>query len=102
MSSWLGFRVKEEAHFDKLVDVGGGSYYIETLTDAIAHLNSGGTFRILFRYNPDAQTTPTATNASELRIASQGWQPGQLPGIHATITQQGGTIVHLKKLPGDL
>ena len=28
--------LKEEAHFDKLVDVGGGSYYIETLTDAIA------------------------------------------------------------------
>lgn len=28
--------LKEEAHFDKLVDVGGGSYYIEHLTDAIA------------------------------------------------------------------
>ncbi len=28
--------LKEEAHFDKLVDVGGGSYYIEELTDAIA------------------------------------------------------------------
>ena len=28
--------LKEEAHFDKLVDVSGGSYYIETLTDAIA------------------------------------------------------------------
>ena len=28
--------LKEEAHFDKLVDVGGGSYYIETLTKAIA------------------------------------------------------------------
>ena len=28
--------LKEEAHFDKLVDVGGGSYYIEHLTDALA------------------------------------------------------------------
>ena len=28
--------LKEESHFDKLVDVGGGSYYIEELTDAIA------------------------------------------------------------------
>ena len=28
--------LKEEAHFDKLVDVSGGSYYIEHLTDAIA------------------------------------------------------------------
>ncbi|MCH5177707.1 MAG: methylmalonyl-CoA mutase small subunit [Prevotellaceae bacterium] len=28
--------LKEEAHFDKLVDVAGGSYYIEHLTDAIA------------------------------------------------------------------
>ena len=29
--------LKEEAHFDKLVDVAGGSYTIEHLTDAIAH-----------------------------------------------------------------
>ncbi len=28
--------LKEEAHFDKIVDVAGGSYYIEHLTDAIA------------------------------------------------------------------
>ena len=28
--------LKEEAHFDKIVDVAGGSYYIENLTDAIA------------------------------------------------------------------
>jgi len=28
--------LKEEAHFDKLVDVGGGSYTVEHLTDAIA------------------------------------------------------------------
>jgi methylmalonyl-CoA mutase len=28
--------LKEEAHFDKIVDVAGGSYYVETLTDAIA------------------------------------------------------------------
>ena len=28
--------LKEEAHFDKLVDVSGGSYYVERLTDAIA------------------------------------------------------------------
>lgn len=28
--------LKEEAHFDKIVDVAGGSYYIEYLTDAIA------------------------------------------------------------------
>ncbi len=28
--------LKEEAHFDKLVDVSGGSYTIEHLTDAIA------------------------------------------------------------------
>ena len=28
--------LKEEAHFEKLVDVSGGSYYIEHLTDAIA------------------------------------------------------------------
>lgn len=66
-----------------------------TLADAIAHLNSGGTFRILFRYDPGVPTTPTATTARDLRIAAQGWQPGQLPGIHATITQQGGTIVRL-------
>lgn len=30
------FLLKEEAHFDKLVDVAGGSYTIEHLTDAIA------------------------------------------------------------------
>ncbi len=29
--------LKEEAHFDKIVDVAGGSYYVEHLTDAIAH-----------------------------------------------------------------
>lgn len=28
--------LKEESHFDKIVDAGGGSYYIEHLTDAIA------------------------------------------------------------------
>jgi len=28
--------LKEEAHFDKVVDPGGGSYYIEKLTDSIA------------------------------------------------------------------
>ncbi len=28
--------LKEEAHFDKIVDVAGGSYYVEHLTDAIA------------------------------------------------------------------
>ena len=28
--------LKEEAHFDKIVDAGGGSYYIEHLTDALA------------------------------------------------------------------
>ncbi len=28
--------LKEEAHFDKVVDPGAGSYYIETLTDSIA------------------------------------------------------------------
>ncbi|MBN2778089.1 MAG: acyl-CoA mutase large subunit family protein [Bacteroidales bacterium] len=28
--------IKEEAHFDKISDPGAGSYYIETLTDAIA------------------------------------------------------------------
>lgn len=28
--------LKEEAHFDKIVDVAGGSYYLEHLTDAIA------------------------------------------------------------------
>lgn len=29
--------LKEESHFDKVVDPSGGSYYIEHLTDAIAH-----------------------------------------------------------------
>lgn len=28
--------LKEESHFDKIVDVAGGSYYIESLTDSIA------------------------------------------------------------------
>ena len=28
--------LKEEAHFDKIVDVAGGSYYIETLTESLA------------------------------------------------------------------
>jgi len=28
--------LKEEAHFDKIVDVAGGSYYVEHLTDALA------------------------------------------------------------------
>ena len=28
--------LKEEAHFDKIVDVAGGSYFLETLTDALA------------------------------------------------------------------
>jgi methylmalonyl-CoA mutase len=28
--------LKEECHFDKITDVSGGSYYIETLTDSIA------------------------------------------------------------------
>jgi len=28
--------LKEEAHFDKIVDVAGGSYFIETLTEALA------------------------------------------------------------------
>jgi methylmalonyl-CoA mutase len=29
--------LKEDCHFDKVADASGGSYYIETLTDAIAH-----------------------------------------------------------------
>lgn len=28
--------LKEEAHFDKIVDVAGGSYYVETLTESLA------------------------------------------------------------------
>ena len=70
-----------------------------TLADAIAHLNGGGTFRVLFRYDPGPEWMRSAGDARQRMIAARGWQSGELPGIHATITQQGGAVVHLKQKP---